>query len=93
MVLKAYQNKNQKEGDTSRLWNTDYVLKAFDSRQNLLKTLPRNLLKILHLFIERHEFFPASLDPSHYANSNRSFVMDNAVFHGPFGDGEFLNVE
>ena len=93
MVRKAFQNQNQKEGDKARLHNTDFIFKAFDSEQNLLKTLPRKLFKTLDLWIEKHEFFPASFLPSQYNLNKYSLVMDNAVFHGPFSNGVYLQVE
>ena len=106
IIRKAFQNQNQKKGDTSKLEDTDYYFNSFDSEQNLLKTLPRKLLKTLDLFIDIHGFFPDSYLSNYkqsgflkatffsiFSYGKYNFDMNGAVFNGPFGNAECLLVE
>ena len=67
---------------------------SYDSQEELLNTLPLNLVKILNQFVEKNDFFPPSVQPVGYNHSNDFFDVKTAVFCGPYGsDGGWLLIE
>ena len=96
-ITKAFENKNQKKGDKTKLTKyfkglpistlgniQNYSFEHFKSIYKLLDTFPEHLLKVLDQFVERHGFFPEEFLLSEGFDTNYSFNMSNAVFHGPY---------
>ena len=85
MIYGAYKNKDQKEGDRSIFNRSQHPYKPFDSLESLTDTLPKNLLKLLHVFIQRHGLILPNYIPS-YCKRNNYFIANEKQFLGPFGD-------
>ena len=107
ILTKAFNNKDQKQGDLSKLGDASNPLKEFDSLEELISTLPEpNVLKTFKLFEGRHKIILPSvflyeesdhLAPKnpYYLDNNKGNILDwkNAVFNGPFESGTWLIVE
>ena len=86
IIRKAYQNKNQNQGDKNEYQNTDLVYKSFDTEHSLLNTLPRNCIKLLNQFVKLHDIVLPSVFPSGYIYNKEFFDFENCVFSGPYID-------
>ena len=88
IVTKAFNNKGQKVGDKSQLWDGSDSFKQFDSLQALMQTLPRpQAFRTFFECIAKHPIFLPCALPAHIDLSTYSFDWNSAVFNGPFDNG------
>ena len=54
LVIKAFNNKDQKEGDKNELGYSGYPFEQFSRLQELKNTLPKALIKIFYQLVAKH---------------------------------------
>ena len=64
--------------------NNSSVFKKFNTEQELIETLPRDMIKLLNQFTEKHDIFLPSVIPAGYDHVDGIFDLGSCVFRGPF---------
>ena len=93
MILSAYNNKDQKQGDENQLGYTGSSFKQFDSLQAMKETLPPSALRTFSEFIAKHQIISPSVLPAHIDHNTYSFDWNSDIFNGPFVYQEYLFIE
>ena len=58
-----------------------------------MNTLPKDAIGILNKWLEKHPILLPKAVPSQNNNIDYSFSVNDTTFHGPYGDGDWLQVE
>lgn len=93
IIRRALSNKNQAEGSKAKFLNTSFQYNSFCDENDTLNTLPLEAIRVLDQFAQKHAILLPSAIPFGHTTTDYSFDINNAIFHGPYGDDDRIQVE